>query len=135
MSNQTATAITEARPDGERTARQVIDAIDEALLKIATGKASPLDFVDAMADLVSAARREQTQVAESSADQAQTSAAPARGRRLFRRRPHVHAAYTWDCYYEHCRCGASAGDLRNPVTGLRYAFFSDWPAEALGVAR
>jgi hypothetical protein len=30
---------------------------------------------------------------------------------LFRdSRPHVHRGDSWDGYFEHCRCGASAGD-------------------------
>lgn len=45
------------------------------------------------------------------------------------RKPHVHAGYYWDGYYESCRCGVGAGDRRDPVTGLRCAFFSDWPRQ------
>lgn len=45
----------------------------------------------------------------------------------WRNRPHTHSV-TWDGYYEHCRtCGACAGDRRDPITGSRYVFFSDWP--------
>lgn len=49
---------------------------------------------------------------------------------MLNRAPHVHAGYTWDNYYEHCKCGVSAGDLQDPQ-GHRYIFFSDWPKEAL----
>lgn len=45
------------------------------------------------------------------------------------KKPHKHTAQFWDGFYEHCRCGASSGDKRNPDTGMRYAFFSDWPEE------
>lgn len=43
-------------------------------------------------------------------------------------KPHKHYAYRWDGYYESCKCGVSAGDLRSP-SGIRYAFFSDWPKD------
>lgn len=45
-------------------------------------------------------------------------------------RKHKHSAQFWDGFYEHCRCGACSGDKRNPETGLRYVFFSDWPEDA-----
>ena len=48
--------------------------------------------------------------------------------RLFRRRPHQHTGWWWDGFYEHCRCGASAGDRRGP-DGHRHILFADWPQE------
>ena len=42
-----------------------------------------------------------------------------------RRRPHVHRGDSWDGYYEHCRCGASAGD-RVGSHGLRCVQFEEW---------
>lgn len=46
------------------------------------------------------------------------------------KRKHVHSIW-WDGWYEHCRrCGACAGDKRNPTNGSRYIFFSDWPEES-----
>lgn len=42
---------------------------------------------------------------------------------------HSHKAVTWDGHYETCRCGASAGDRRDPATGRRYIFFSGWSDE------
>lgn len=44
-------------------------------------------------------------------------------------RKHKHSAKFWDGYYEHCKCGACAGDKRNPVTGSRYIAFDEWPDE------
>lgn len=44
-------------------------------------------------------------------------------------RVHKHSPYSWDGYYEHCKCGACAGDKRNPETGTRYVSFSEWPEE------
>lgn len=42
------------------------------------------------------------------------------------RKPHKHAAQFWDGHYEHCRCGACAGDRRDPKTGQRYSYFDEW---------
>lgn len=41
-------------------------------------------------------------------------------------RRHKHSPYSFDGYYEHCKCGACAGDRRDPETGLRYTSFEEW---------
>lgn len=41
-------------------------------------------------------------------------------------RQHVHKAQSWDGYFEHCKCGASSGDMLTPK-GNRYISFEDWP--------
>lgn len=56
-------------------------------------------------------------------------------RQWLRRRPHRHVGQSWDGYWEMCRCGASSGDLRDPVTGLRLVFFADWPETERTVQR
>lgn len=43
---------------------------------------------------------------------------------------HTHEPSRWDGYYEHCKCGAMAGDRRDPVTGQRYALFAQWRGES-----
>lgn len=45
--------------------------------------------------------------------------------RLFKRKAHTHKGYSWDGYYERCRCGVFAGDYIKP-NGLRAIFFSEW---------
>ncbi len=47
----------------------------------------------------------------------------------FKRRVHRHTAARWDGYYEHCRCGAWSGDVRD-ARGNRSISFDDWPKEA-----
>lgn len=42
------------------------------------------------------------------------------------KKPHRHTPQTWDGHHEICACGASAGDRRDPETGQRYTFFSEW---------
>lgn len=39
---------------------------------------------------------------------------------------HKHQPDRWDGYYEQCKCGVSAGDKRDPRTGLRYTRFEQW---------
>ena len=46
--------------------------------------------------------------------------------RFWKRKSHRHYGYRWDGYYEYCRCGACAGDRRNPKTGMRCIEFSEW---------
>lgn len=40
---------------------------------------------------------------------------------------HIHRGAWWDGSREWCKCGACAGDKRDPKTGARYSFFSEWP--------
>ncbi len=42
-------------------------------------------------------------------------------------REHKHAPYSWDGYYERCKCGALSGDRTDLDTGQRYVSFSEWP--------
>lgn len=52
-----------------------------------------------------------------------------RRRRQRYSKTHIHWGHTWDGYYEHCKCGISAGDYRDPKTGQRAIEFIEWPAE------
>lgn len=49
----------------------------------------------------------------------------------FKRKPHIHAGYRWDGFYEYCKCGACAGDYIKP-NGFRALFFEEWPDERRG---
>lgn len=42
---------------------------------------------------------------------------------------HIHRGASWDGYFERCKCGAQASDKKDPETGLRYIFFSEWTEE------
>lgn len=46
----------------------------------------------------------------------------------FKRKNHTHSPYSWDGYYERCKCGAFAGDMKDE-NGMRYILFSQWPKE------
>jgi hypothetical protein len=45
------------------------------------------------------------------------------------RAPHRHEGAQWDGWFEHCRCGTSAGDRRDE-NGYRMILFDQWPDEA-----
>lgn len=47
-------------------------------------------------------------------------------RRFATQTPHQHRPHGWDGYFEFCRCGAAAGDRRDPRTGLRFVTFDEW---------
>lgn len=49
--------------------------------------------------------------------------------REVQQREHVHRGAWWDGYREWCKCGACAGDKRDPETGVRYIFFTEWPEQ------
>jgi hypothetical protein len=40
---------------------------------------------------------------------------------------HEHMGHKWDGHREVCKCGKNAGDRRDPISGKRYTFFSEWP--------
>lgn len=42
-----------------------------------------------------------------------------------KQQPHIHYGYSWDGYFEHCRCGVVAGDRLRP-NGSRCIEFSEW---------